>query len=91
MVTTQLDLVPRLRMGGAIPLLPLYAFTAWTGTALHLRSKGNAEAFILFGDTAHKSSAGKFKEREGQLALSVWIPQRAYRKLGIQITSSLLM
>jgi hypothetical protein len=28
---THLNLVPRLRMIGAIPLLPLHAFMAWTG------------------------------------------------------------
>ena len=33
-LTTHLHLVPRLRMSGAIPLLPLYAFVAWTGKAL---------------------------------------------------------
>jgi hypothetical protein len=27
-------LVPRLRMGGALPMLPLYAFVAWTGETL---------------------------------------------------------
>ena len=27
---THLHLVPRLRMSGAVPLLPLYAFMAWT-------------------------------------------------------------
>ena len=62
MLTTPRDLLPRLRMSGAIPLLPLYVFTAWTGTALHLRSKGNADAVALFGDTVHKSSAEKYKE-----------------------------
>jgi hypothetical protein len=35
MFTTKLYLVYRLRMGRAIPLLPLYAFMAWRGT-LHL-------------------------------------------------------
>ena len=30
-LTTHLYLVPRLRMRGAIPLLPQYAFIAWTG------------------------------------------------------------
>ena len=34
MVTAYLHLAPRLRMSGAIPLLPVYAFMAWTGTAL---------------------------------------------------------
>jgi hypothetical protein len=33
-LTTHLDLVPKLRMSGATPLLPLYAFMAWTGTTL---------------------------------------------------------
>jgi hypothetical protein len=33
-LTTYLHLVPRLRLSGAIPLLPLYVFMAWTGTAL---------------------------------------------------------
>jgi hypothetical protein len=78
-------------MSGAITSTPPYAFTAWTKAALHLRSKGKADAVALFGDTAHKSSAGKYTEREGQLGSSLWIPQRGYRKLGIQITSSLLM
>jgi hypothetical protein len=31
MLTTHLHQVPRLRMSGAIPLLPLYALMAWTG------------------------------------------------------------
>jgi hypothetical protein len=31
-----LHLVPRSRMSGSIPLLPLYAFKAWTGTNLAL-------------------------------------------------------
>jgi hypothetical protein len=26
--------MPRLKMSGAIPLLPLYTFIAWTGTTL---------------------------------------------------------
>jgi len=29
-LTTQLHLIPRLRIDGSIPLLPLYDFTAWT-------------------------------------------------------------
>jgi hypothetical protein len=33
-LTTDLNLVLRLRMVGAIPLLPLYAFIAWTETML---------------------------------------------------------
>jgi hypothetical protein len=31
---THVHLVPRIRMNGAIPLLPLYTFTAWTGMTL---------------------------------------------------------
>jgi hypothetical protein len=30
-LTTELQLVPRLRMSGAPPLLPLFAYMAWTG------------------------------------------------------------
>jgi len=37
--TTRLHLVPRLRMGGAIPLFSLYVFMAWTGITLHSPSK----------------------------------------------------
>jgi hypothetical protein len=33
-LTTHLQLVLRLGMGGAVRLLSLYAFRAWTGTAL---------------------------------------------------------
>jgi hypothetical protein len=33
-LTTYLHIVPRLRMTGAIPLLPLYAFMAWLRTTL---------------------------------------------------------
>jgi len=35
-LTTHLHLVTRLRNGGVIPLLPLYAFMSWTGTNLPL-------------------------------------------------------
>jgi len=31
MLTSELHPVLRLRMSGAIPLLPLYAFMTWTG------------------------------------------------------------
>jgi len=31
-LTTHFSLIPRLRLSGAIPLLPLYAFMACTGT-----------------------------------------------------------
>jgi hypothetical protein len=34
MMTTDLHLALRLRMSGAIPLLLLYAFLAWTGATL---------------------------------------------------------
>jgi hypothetical protein len=33
-LTAHLHLVPRLRMSGAIPVLPLYAFMVWTGKTL---------------------------------------------------------
>ena len=36
--TTQINLVPRLRMSGALPLLSLYVFVAWTGITLLLLS-----------------------------------------------------
>jgi hypothetical protein len=35
-ITTHLHLVLRLRMNGAIPLLPLYSFMVWTGKTLPL-------------------------------------------------------
>ena len=35
-LTTDLHLVPRLRISGAVPLFPLYAFILWTGTAAPL-------------------------------------------------------
>jgi hypothetical protein len=35
-LTTHLSLLPRLKMSGAAPLLPLYAFMAWTGKTLTL-------------------------------------------------------
>jgi hypothetical protein len=35
-LTTRLHLVPRLRMRGDIPLLPLYAFMSWTRIMLLL-------------------------------------------------------
>jgi hypothetical protein len=34
--TTQVYLVPRLRMSGAVPLLPLYVFMVWTDSTLSL-------------------------------------------------------
>jgi len=32
-VTTHLHLMKRLRMNGVIPIIPVYAFTVWTGNA----------------------------------------------------------
>jgi len=34
-LTTHIHLLPRLRMSGAVPLIPIYAFVAWTGKILH--------------------------------------------------------
>jgi hypothetical protein len=42
-LTTQIHLVPRLRINGAVPLFPLYAFMVWTETTL---------PFIFYGSTA---------------------------------------
>ena len=39
MYTLRLHLVPSLKMSGAIPLLPLYAFMTCTVTALPLRAQ----------------------------------------------------
>ena len=48
-LTTHLHLVPRLRIGGAVLLRPLYVFMAWTGTILPslLFSHVAARAFSL--------------------------------------------
>jgi hypothetical protein len=35
MFIIRLHLVPRLKVSGGVPLLPLYAFMAWAGTILH--------------------------------------------------------
>jgi hypothetical protein len=35
-VSSHIHLVPKLSVNGATPLLPPYAFMAWTGTPLHL-------------------------------------------------------
>ena len=35
MLTTNHQLAPRVRMSGAVPVFPLYAFMTWTGTVLH--------------------------------------------------------
>ena len=42
---THLRPVPRLRMNGAIPLLPLYAFMAWTGTSLPFSTRAIGVTF----------------------------------------------
>jgi len=34
-LTTHLHLLPTIRMSKAVPLLPIYAFMAWTGKTLH--------------------------------------------------------
>ena len=36
MLATDLHIAPRLRMSGAIHLLPQYAFLTWTGAVLYL-------------------------------------------------------
>ena len=42
-LTTHLHLVLRLRISGAIPLLPLHAFSAWTGKTLLFISKAQTK------------------------------------------------
>jgi hypothetical protein len=44
-----IHLVPRLRINGALPLLPLYAFMAWTGKTLPSILPGNRflQAFLV--------------------------------------------
>jgi hypothetical protein len=46
-LTTRFPLVPRLRMSGAISLLPLYAFVAWTATTQPLFQKGKIFSYLL--------------------------------------------
>jgi len=48
-LTTHLHLVPRLSMSGAVPLLPIYAFIAWTGKILTFCI--NFNEFIQWGVT----------------------------------------
>jgi hypothetical protein len=38
-LTTHLHLVPRLRMGGVIPQLPIYGFMAWRGKNFKLTAR----------------------------------------------------
>jgi hypothetical protein len=54
-LTTYFHLVPRLRMSGAIRVLPPYAFMAWTGTTLlflllHSTSCENLVCSLLFAE-----------------------------------------
>jgi len=44
-LTTQLHLIPRLRMHGTITLFPLYAFMAWSGTILPFLVAANTGNF----------------------------------------------
>jgi hypothetical protein len=47
-LTTHLHLVPRLRVSGAIPLLPLYAFMPWTCKTTYLMDMKNMTSIKLF-------------------------------------------
>jgi hypothetical protein len=47
-LTTHLHAMPRLRMGGITPLLPLYAFTAWRGKTFFLNLFTAVEIHIVF-------------------------------------------
>jgi hypothetical protein len=38
-----LHLVPRLRMSGVVPLLPLHGFMAWTGTTVLLQDAQSSD------------------------------------------------
>jgi hypothetical protein len=49
-LTTDLHLVPRLRMNGAVILLPLYAIMTWTETTLHF-------TFLLYW--THRGAVGR--------------------------------
>ena len=49
-------LVPRLRMSGAVPLHPLYAFMAWPGTVLPLLLPALTLFFFSYGSTAQVGS-----------------------------------
>ena len=51
MLTTHFHLAPRLRMGGAIPLLPEYAFMAWTGTTSTCNLTGLWKDAIMYDTT----------------------------------------
>jgi len=47
MLTTHLLMAPRLRMDGAVPLLPLYVFMAWTVTTLSLNEDNTVQVILL--------------------------------------------
>jgi hypothetical protein len=49
-LTTRFPQVPRLRMSGAISLLPLYAFVAWTATKVPLFQKENTVGYVTTND-----------------------------------------
>ena len=51
-LTTQLHLAPMLRMSGAVPLLALCAFMAWTGATLPLRLFNYRKKILVFFDAA---------------------------------------
>lgn len=46
---THLRLVPRLKMCGAVPVLLLYAFISWTGTALLLSLTEDEDPYPVLG------------------------------------------
>jgi hypothetical protein len=40
-------MAPRLRMGGAVHLLPLYVFVTWTGTTLALNEDNTVQVIVV--------------------------------------------
>ena len=73
-LTTRVRLVPRLRMSGGIPLLPLYAFVSWTGKNLLIRWTGE-ETEIL---SEFLGFHGFFSHRKGLLAFRVRVQTRCW-------------
>jgi hypothetical protein len=71
-LTTQLNLVPRLRMGGTTPPLPLYAFTAQTGTTLLLYTQ---------------RSSGVLRTLQRTEALAKVDPQVSFKQYDLSTTS----
>jgi hypothetical protein len=53
MLTAQLHVFSRLRSSGAMPLIPLYAFMAWTGTALPFTKYWLAFLYVLQEQELH--------------------------------------